>query len=374
MTIRGTAWVDGAWRRGCTIETADGVIAEIVFDPASAHGEEHLLLPGLIDVHVHGGAGADFMDGTAEAVETITRFHLRHGTTSLAATTLSASGRDIERAVRAAAALARREEPDGAGIEAIHLEGPFLSPRFSGAQDRAALRAVRVHELERWIAAAGDLPLIMTIAPELEGALDLIERFRDRVIFSIGHSSADFPQAIAAVEAGARHFTHLFNAMSPFHHREPGVVGAALASPGTTVELIADGEHLHHAALRFAAEWFRRRAILVTDAMRACGMPDGEYKLHEYDVTVADGAARLADGRLAGSVLTMIAALQNMVELAGVPLEQALPFATTHPARLLGLGKRKGKIVPGFDADLILVNRRFEIVRTWVGGREVAIS
>ena len=174
-----------------------------------------------------------------------------------------------------------------------------------------------------------------------------------------------------AIEAGARHFTHLFNAMPPLHHREPGAIGAALADDRCTVELIADGVHLHHAMLHVVGAQLHDRALLVTDAMRACGMPDGTYSLYQHQVTVRDGEARLADGALAGSVLTMGQALRNMVELAALPIETALPLATTIPARLLGVGDSKGRIATGYDADLVVLSPRLEIERVIVRGHEV---
>ncbi|HKO58277.1 MAG TPA: amidohydrolase family protein, partial [Thermoanaerobaculia bacterium] len=195
--------------------------------------------------------------------------------------------------------------------------------------------------------------------------------FRGRITFSIGHTAADYGDAVAALEWGASHFTHLFNAMSGLHHREPGVVGAALVSADATAELIADGIHVHPAVLRIAARAMPHRVALVTDAMRACGLPDGQYKLYGYDVTVADGAARLANGTLAGSVLTMSGAVRNMVELAGMPIESVIPLATEVPARILGVADRKGKLESGYDADVVLLNEKLGIDRVFARGEEL---
>ena len=212
----------------------------------------------------------------------------------------------------------------------------------------------------------------MTIAPEIFGARELVEHFRDRVVFSIGHTEADHAAAAEAMTWGVSHVTHLFNAMTPLHHRDPGVVGAALTAPDVTAELIADGIHVHPAAMRIAVTCMPHRITLVTDAMRACGLPDGEYKLYEYDVTVRDGAARLADGALAGSVLTMGDAVKNMVELAGLPIETVVPLATEVPARVAGVANRKGKLARRFDADVVIMNEKLEIEQVMVRGEELA--
>jgi N-acetylglucosamine-6-phosphate deacetylase len=340
----------------------------------AAAGAEHfdgVLVPGFIDVHVHGGDGADFMDADDDAIRRVTTFHARNGTTSLAATTLSASRHDLHDAVSAIGRVSRGR-PSGAQIVGVHLEGPYISPEKSGAQDRESIRLPDIHEIAALVAEAPHLKWIITIAPEVEGARSLMERFEERITFSIGHTSADYGQCIAAMTWGASHMTHLFNAMTPLQHRAPGAVGAALTSSDVTVELIADGVHVHPAVLRFAASSMPNRTALITDAIRACGLADGTYKLYGYDVTVADGAARLADGTLAGSVLTMARAVQNMVELAGVPLQNVLPLATEVPARILGLGNQKGRIEAGFDADLVILSERFEVERVFVRGHAIA--
>ncbi|HUO83627.1 MAG TPA: N-acetylglucosamine-6-phosphate deacetylase, partial [Thermoanaerobaculia bacterium] len=331
-----------------------------------------LLVPAFVDVHVHGGAGHDFMDASEEAVEGVTRFHARNGTGSLLATTLSASGEEITSAI---ANIGRVKDPPREGcaeIIGIHLEGPYLAPARAGAQKPEALRDPDPAEVEAWLAAAPECRFLMTLAPERPGALALIRQFRDRVTFSIGHTSASFLEAEEAVETGARHFTHLFNAMSPLHHRDPGVVGAALLAQEATAELIADGVHLHPATLRLAAASLGDRAVLVTDAIRAAGAPEGTFRLLDRDVVVRDGAVRLSDGTLAGSVLTMIDAVRNMVKLAGLRLEIVLPLATHVPAGVAGAGERKGSLRIGFDADLLILSPELTIRRCFLRGEEVA--
>lgn len=375
IALHGRAFVDGALRDDILITIEDQVIVDVAqaaHVPSAAERVGGILVPGFVDVHVHGGDGADFMDAHEDATERILAFHATHGTTALAATTLSSSRGDLHNAVESIARVSA-ERPEGAEIVGIHLEGPFINRERAGAQDRHSMRPADIHELAALIAQAPRLRWIVTVAPELEGAQGLIEHFRDRVLFSIGHTSADHATAVAAIEWGALHFTHLYNAMTGLHHRDPGVVGAALTSVHSTAELIADGIHVHPAALRVAVQGLPHRIALVTDAMRACGLAEGTYKLYEYDVTVAEGAARLSDGTLAGSVLTMDAAMKNMIELAGLPVETVIPMATEVPARIAAVADRKGRIERRYDADLVLMNERFEVERVWARGHEVGI-
>ncbi len=372
--LHGRAFVDGALREDMLISISGQVIADVAQTthvPAGAERVAGIIVPGFIDVHVHGGDGDDFMDADAAATARILGFHARHGTTALAATTLSASRSDLHAAIETIARVSR-EARAGAEIVGVHLEGPFINAARAGAQDRGSIRPSDIHEVAALIAEMPRMRWILTIAPEIEGAQALIEHFRDRVLFAIGHTAASHATTVAALGWGALHFTHLYNAMTGLHHRDPGVVGAALTSVDATAELIADGVHVHPAALRIAVNAMPRRIALVTDAMRACGLADGAYKLHVYEVTVADGAARLADGTLAGSVLTMDAAVKNMIELAGLPLETVLPLATEVPARIAAVGNRKGKIEQRYDADLVVMNERFGVERVWARGHEVA--
>ena len=368
--LHGRVFCDGALRDDMLVSFDGPVIVEIAQTtqvPAGTERIKGVLVPGFIDLHVHGGDGADFMDAHEESTSRILEFHATHGTTALAATTLSASRSDLQAAVETIARVSA-EPRHGAEIVGIHLEGPFLNPLRAGAQDRTSIRAADIHEVAALIAEAPRMRWIVTMAPEVENARAIVEHFRDRVLFSIGHTNADHATAVAALNWGALHFTHLYNAMTGLHHRDPGVVGAALTSVDATAELIADGIHVHPVALRVAVTAMPHRIALVTDAMRACGLTDGTYKLYEHEVTVADGAARLADGTLAGSVLTMDAAVKNMVELAGLPLETVLPLASEVPARIAGVAGRKGKIERRYDADLVEMNERFEVERVWCRG------
>ncbi|WP_374711633.1 N-acetylglucosamine-6-phosphate deacetylase [Symbiobacterium terraclitae] len=329
--------------------------------------ERGYIAPGYIDIHVHGGGGGDFMDADPEAVVAITTCHARHGTTGLLATTLTAPEEELIRAFRAVKAAPRR----GAQILGFHVEGPFINMQHKGAQNPAYVRPASVAEIDRWLAEGRpDDRWHVTLAPEIEGALEAIRHLAGRgAVVSAGHTDCTYDQLRAGVEAGVSHVTHLFNAMRGLHHREPGTVGGALSLPGVTVELIADGVHVHPASMQVAV---RARGaanvLLVTDAMRAAGLGDGEFTLGGLPVTVKDGAARLHSGALAGSVLTMERGVQNLVHMVGLDLPTAVAMASLHPARRLGLEARKGSLAVGKDADLLILDDKLEVMTTIIGG------
>ncbi|HEY3364437.1 MAG TPA: N-acetylglucosamine-6-phosphate deacetylase [Symbiobacteriaceae bacterium] len=338
-------------------------------DPArTTRLDQGYIAPGFIDLHVHGGGGADFMDADPEAAATIAETHARYGTTGLLATTLSAPEADIIAAVNAAKNAPRR----GARILGFHVEGPFINPQHKGAQDPRHIRAASVAEIDRWLAAGrpGDLWHV-TLAPEMMGGLDAIRHLASRgAVVSAGHTDCTQAQLEAGVAAGVSHVTHLYNGMRGLHHREPGTVGAALTLPGLTVELIADGIHVHPGALAVAVRARGpEQVILITDAMRAAGMPEGEYLLGGLKAVLKDGAARLESGALAGSALTMADAVRNMVRLAGVDLVTAVAMASLHPARRHGLVGRKGALGAGMDADLALLDQDLRVMGTIVEGQ-----
>jgi len=361
------------------LEVAEGRIAG-VWDLEQEAGPDHsagemvqvdgYIAPGFIDIHVHGGGGADFMDGDPEKVAVISATHARYGTTGMFATTLTAPEEEILSAIRAVKAA----ENPGAQILGFHIEGPYVNLKYKGAQDPRYVRAPSVAEIDRWMAEGrpGDRWHV-TLAPEADGALEAIRHLIQRgAVVSAGHTDCTYEQLKAAREAGLRHATHLFNAMRGLHHREPGTVGGALTLPGMTVELIADGVHVHPASMALAVRARgAENVLLVTDAMEAAGMPDGEYYLGKLKTIVRSGEARLEDGALAGSVLTMDRAVRNMVNLVGVDLPTAVAMATLHPARLHGLADRKGRLAPGLDADLVLLDRQLGVLATVVQGRVV---
>lgn len=368
--LYGRAFVRGSIQDDTLITIDRSAIANVEQTrdvPRDAEHTSALIVPGFIDLHIHGGDGADFMDANEHENARILAFHARHGTTAMMATTLSGSVADLQKSVTA---IARTSCDDGAEIVGIHLEGPYINRNRAGAQDATSIRPADIHEIDALLRRAPKMTWIITFAPEVEGARALVERFRDRVVFSIGHTSADYAEAVAALEWGATHFTHLFNAMTGMHHREPGVVGAALVARNATAELIADGAHVHPAILNIAATTMPHRIALITDAIRACGLADGTYKLYDYDIVVKNGEARLANGgALAGSTLTMHDAVRNMIELAGLPIERVIPMATEVPARIARVRDRKGTIDRGYDADLVLLGKKLEIERVIVRGK-----
>jgi N-acetylglucosamine-6-phosphate deacetylase len=329
------------------------------------------LAPGLIDGHVHGGAGANCNTADPEEIAQVARFHARHGTTALMATTVAAGTDEL---CAALAAIDRcRGVLDGAEVLGAHLEGPFLSRARPGAMDPDTFLDPDARVLERLMKASCCLRL-MTVAPELPGALELIEQLVGLgVVVSLGHSEADYEQAGRAVTAGASSATHVFNAMAPFHHRRPGLVGAVLDLPGVNCELICDGVHVAPAAMRLARRAKGTHGLrLVTDAMRAAGMPDGEYRLGGAPVRVTGGRPLLVEGgSLAASTLTMDRALAGAVEMLGLSVEEAVELAAANPARVLGLENRKGAIAPGLDADLVVLDEGLGCWATMVGGRWV---
>lgn len=329
--------------------------------------------PGFVDLHVHGGDGVQANADTAAearaAVARLAAFHVRHGTTALLPTTVSDSP---ERTLATVAGIAAAvEDEDGARILGVHLEGPWLAPGRAGAQDPAALRPVDQAEADRLLEAAAGRLRIVTLAPELPGAEELIRHLvQAGVIVSIGHTEADFEVTRRAVDLGARHFTHLFNAMRPLSHRQPGPIGVALTDPDVVVELIADGRHIHPLVLGMA---FREAAApaLITDATAAAGLPEGAHaRLGRLDVVATEGAVTLADDpkTLAGSALTMGAAVRTMVRRAGVSLPVAIRAATTTPATAVGRPEL-GRLEPGSPADLVVLDADLEVAATLVGGR-----
>ncbi len=331
--------------------------------------------PGFVDVHIHGAGGHDVMEGTAEALAAVSSSVARHGTTSLVATTVTASA---EQTCAAAAGIAQwiesqRELPAGhtpqAEILGIHFEGPFISPARRGVHPPEWIVAPSVELLQTFAAAARGAGRILTLAPEMPGALELIAAARQAgLVVSLGHTDARHAEAMSAIECGARHAAHVFNAMRPFEHRETGVIGAVLTSPVVTAELIADGVHVDAAAMRLLlAAKGARGVILVSDGTSATGMPDGTYRLGTFDVTVSGGVCRSPEGKLAGSTLTLDRALRNIVAL-GVTLADALAMLTSNPARLLGIERQKGSLVPGADADLVLLDANLEVAGVMTRG------
>lgn len=330
------------------------------------------VLPGFIDVHVHGGSGHDFMDADADGLREITRFHADHGTTGMLATSLTASRDELTGVLERISAFMKAGMPY-AQLLGIHFEGPFINEKWKGAQNPAYIVPPQQEWLEDWLARFPGIIKMQTLAPEAEGALDYISLLsRNGIVPSCGHTDATYDQIIEAADHGLRHAVHTFNAMSAYHHREPGTVGAVLTDNRIIAEVIADGHHVHPAGIRLlTAAKGVERVILVTDAMSAAGMPDGDYDLGGLPVEMSCGVARLkASGNLAGSTLTMIDAFRLMVRQIGVSLEDTSLMASLNPARQLGVDAQRGSILPGKRADLLLLDDSLNIQRVWIGGKE----
>jgi N-acetylglucosamine-6-phosphate deacetylase len=334
-----------------------------------------IVCPGLIDVHMHGGAGRDVMDARLDSLQMMAAAHGRHGTTTFLAGSITASQEALEAvAWTVKEAMRASQQPDwgGAQIVGLHLEGPYLSVEKAGAQNPAYLRRPCRHEIQRLFDILGPGLRHITLAPELPGALEIIPWLRQQGMrVAIGHTAASYEIAMEAIAAGADHATHTFNGMVSLHHREPGVLGAVLASTGVTAELIADGIHIHPGAMRVV--WQAKgssHVCLVTDSGMAMDMPDGRYLLGELPVEVKDGVCRLVDGgALASSTLGMDQAVRNMVQLVGVPLAEAVDMATAVPARQLGMSDRNGSVQVGKDGDLCLLGPDLLCRETVVAGR-----
>ena len=331
------------------------------------------LIPGLTDLHFHGCRGADVSDGDPAGLETIATYQLSRGVTQICPAVMTLSTPELLGACGAAAAHLAAGKP-GAELAGIHLEGPFLSAAKCGAQNARWLRAPSLSLLDSLLEASQGLVKLMTVAPELDGAMDFIRAAKDLVTVSLGHTEADYGTALAAFQAGARQVTHLFNAMPPFHHRDPGVIGAAADCPEVFCELICDGVHVHPAAVRAAFRMLgAERILMVSDSMRGTGMPDGTYALGGQAVRVEKGCARLADGGLAGSVTDLMDCLKRAVSF-GVPLADAVRAAAVNPAGVLGIAGRTGSLEPGKVANIAVLDENLELRAVLFHGKLVAGS
>lgn len=366
----------GVIERGSLIVDGEGTIRAVGGEqldiPAGAEVVDWggcSVLPGFIDVHVHGGGGFHMMDATYEQVDGMSRFHARHGTTAFLATTTTAAIERIRAALRNAAAAMRRGV-SGAELVGVHLEGPYINELRRGAQDRETIRLPDPAEMAQFMSDAEQTIRLVTLAPEVEGGMELVKWLVERgVTVSLGHSDATYEQALKAVRLGASHTTHHFNGMRPLHHREPGLAGAGLMLSGLTTELIADGIHVHPAAARLMFEVKGALGLcMITDAVGCAGLPDGVYG----GVRMVGGEVRLLDGSsLAGSTLTQIRGLKNMMAFTGRKPEELLPSLTEVPARQAGIADRKGALAKGKDADFVVADEQFEIVATYVRGAAV---
>ncbi|NIK76027.1 N-acetylglucosamine-6-phosphate deacetylase [Paenibacillus castaneae] len=336
-------------------------------------GKGGWLLPGFIDVHVHGGFSADFMDATHESFDTITKFHASHGTTGMLATTMTASKEAIEAVLQAVADYQKIEMPFAA-LYGVHLEGPFISEKWPGAQNPAYIKDPQLEWMKQWHSKWPELIRQLTLAPEKNGALETISWLKEQgIVTACGHTDAVYDEVIAAADAGLSQAVHTYNAMRGLHHREPGTLGAVLTDERIYAEIIADGIHVHPAAIRLLlAAKSTDHVILITDAMAAAGMPNGQYSLGGLAVNMKDGVATLSEGNaLAGSCLTMIGAVRFILKHTNLTISEVSRLASSNAAKQLGINDRTGSIETGKQADLVLTDVQMNVQQTWVQGRSV---
>ena len=325
----------------------------------------YTVVPGFVDVHIHGCAGADTCDATREALEAMAAFLLAHGVTSFCPTTMTTSRETIQAALLAAKDMMDHPMEGGARVVGVNMEGPFIAKERKGAQKEEDILPPDFPLFQRFYEESGGIVRLVDVAPEQPGGLDFVEKASQLCTVSIAHTTADYDQAKAAFDKGVNHATHLFNAMSGLHHRKPGVVGAVFDDSRVRGELICDGFHIHPAVLRAAFRLLGDRALIVSDSMRANGMPEGEaFDLGGQMVTVHQGKALLPDGTIAGSVTNLHQEIKNLVSF-GVPFEQAVKAATLVPARAIGLDGEIGSIAPGKRADLVVLDENLDIAAVY---------
>ncbi|GIP24128.1 N-acetylglucosamine-6-phosphate deacetylase [Paenibacillus sp. J22TS3] len=331
------------------------------------------VLPGFIDVHVHGGMKEDFTDATQESLDTITKFHSTQGTTAMLATTMTTPKAVLDRVLAEVNTYISKDMPY-AQLEGVHLEGPFISPKWPGAQNPEHIVPPNKDWIEAWENQYPGLIKQVTFAPEREGSHDLIRYLRSKgIVAAAGHTDATYDEIMSAVEVGLHHSVHMFNAMTPLHHRKPGTAGAILSTPKMSAEIIADGIHVHPAAISIIAQLKQdENFILITDAMSAAGLGNGEYMLGDLPVVVKDNVCTLkeSEGTLAGSTLTMIRGFRYLVQQVGLSIEYVSAMASGNPAKLLRIEHRTGTIETGKQADLLLVEQdNLELQKVWIKGR-----
>ena len=325
--------------------------------------------PGFIDIHIHGSGGFDTMDGDINALEKISKTIAAYGTTSFLPTTMTMEKSHIIKALDTIKKAMSTETKNGANILGVHLEGPFINPIFKGAQNSEYIIEPDYEFIKNYL----DIIKIITMAPEIKGSFDFMDLIKQNssAVLSIGHSNATYEEAMEAIERGISHSTHIFNAMTPLHHRNPGVVGAVFNSE-ITCELIADNIHVHPELFRFLIKAVgENRICLITDSMRAGCMKDGCYDLGGQSVIVKDGSARLSDGQLAGSVLTLNLAVKNFFESIDYPLNKIVNMVSINPAKVIGFENQKGSIEKGKDADIILFDKEISIKSVFIEGKKI---
>ena len=360
-------------RGGFSVE--NGRFAHVLEDvPGPAEDlDGALVIPGLVDIHVHGCAGADFSDGDYAGLVRMARYLARRGVTSFAPASMTLPYDALDKAFHAAARLRREGLADGARLMGIQMEGPFLSREKRGSQNPAYLRLPDWDRFLRLYDAAEGLLRIVDVAPELPGAVEFTRRASEKCRVSVAHTAAGYDQAAAVFDAGATHLTHLFNAMSGIHHRHPGPIGAASERENVTAELICDGIHVHPSAVRMAFRLFPGRICLISDALRCCGMADGSYSLGGQEIFLSGGVARLTGGAIAGSAADLYQCMRRAVSF-GIPREQAVWAATALPARVIGRESETGAIADGQEADFVICGGELEPEAVYLGGKRLEQS
>ncbi len=336
------------------------------------NAEGKIAFPGFIDVHIHGAGGADVLDGTDESLETICRTLAATGTTSFLGTTFVSPDSDNDHLIRAGEFSKQNHE--GAELLGLHLEGPFINKKQKGGIQEKFIWPYTPEKLDKIFEWTRNALKMMTIAPELPGSHEAIQELKHRgVIAAFAHSDADYQETLSGIQAGINHVTHLFNAMRPIHHREPGPLPALFEHPEITAQIIGDGVHVHPKMVKFARDILGSdRCIGVTDGIKALGLPDGQYMLDNREFVSKDGTARLLDGSLIGSTMELRRIALNFMRYTGCSLKSAIDTVAINPARLLGLEDRKGSLEPGKDADIILLNPDdYSVHTTLVRGRQV---
>lgn len=328
------------------------------------------VIPGLVDIHNHGNSGHDFSDGDYDGLVAMAKYLAKNGITSFAPASMTLPYDVLETAFAAGARL-REEAPRGCSrIMGIQMEGPFFSEKKKGAQNGDYLKAPDFSAFKKLYDSCEGLVRIVDVAPELPGAAEFARQASALCTVSVAHTDSGYEDAKAAFDAGASHLTHLFNAMPPIHHRKPGVIGAASENEKVRAELICDGIHVHPSSVRMAFRLFPGRICLVSDALRCCGMPDGEYELGGQQVFLREGIAKLADGTIAGSATNLYACMQNAVKF-GISREEAVLSATRNPAEALGCGEEIGSIAPGKRADFVTCDAQLNRKKVWIAGVQV---
>ncbi len=333
--------------------------------------ENETILPGLVDIHTHGAVGADFSDGDPAGLAWMAAYLASHGVTSFAPASMTLPYKTLAAAFRTAENFRQNHPVNCARLLGIHMEGPFFSAAKRGAQNPAYLRDPDFAAFKKLYDGCGGLIRLVDLAPELPGSTEFAAAAKDLCTVSAAHTDADYEEASAFFDAGASHLTHLFNAMPGIHHRAPGVIGAASERENVTAELIADGLHVHPSAVRMAFKLFPDRICLISDAIRCCGMPDGTYTLGGQTVYLADRAARLADGTLAGSAANLFSCLKNAVSF-GIPLKTAVRAASYLPAKVIGAADEVGSIEPGKCADFLVTADDLTLKAVYIGGVKIA--